>query len=125
MKATGSPGALTSNYVNPTNRIEAGSFAGEVAALALNLRFDDCDADWSTSCIELRQVRVCHSNPCKTWEGWTVGEIFDLGNNVLGGCTPMSQINKLDGCIQFINNAFRGGAELAIGAAGQFSSGAC
>jgi len=109
-------GVLSQNWVNPPHRA-LGGLAGETAGLALNVKLDECDADWSTSCINLRGLRVCrHPNSsgrteCQPFWGLTVGEIFAQANSVLGGCSG-GNVSQLFECVRYINRAFVDGKSL-------------
>jgi len=107
---------LSQNWVNPPNRA-LGSLAGETAGLALNIKLDECDADWSTSCTTLRSLHVCrHPNDsgrtqCQPFWGQTVGQIFAEANAVLGGCDE-GNVSELFECVRYINRAFVDGKRL-------------
>jgi hypothetical protein len=49
---------LTQSSVNAPSR-SLGGLAGETAGLALNIKLDECDAEWSTSCNTLSSLSVC------------------------------------------------------------------
>jgi len=107
---------LSQNWVNPPNRA-LGGLAGETAGLALNLKLDECDAEWSTSCSTLRSLHVCrHPNSsgrtqCQPFWGQTVGQIFAQANSVLGGCSS-GNVAQLFECVRYINRAFVDGKRL-------------
>jgi len=103
------PAVLTQNWVDPPLRA-LGGLAGETAGLALNLKFDECDAEWSTSCNNLRDLTVCRHptsihNDCQPFWGSTIGQIFNTANSVLGGCSS-GNVNQLRDCVRYINRAF-------------------
>jgi len=111
------PAVLTRNWVNPPNRA-LGYLAAESAALTLNIRFDTCDADFSSSCGRLENLNVCKhpTNPqgtpqCNGFHGRTVGSILAQANSVLGGCST-GDANALFTCVQYINRAFVDGKRL-------------
>jgi hypothetical protein len=110
------PAVLSQNWVNPPTR-SLGGLAGETAGLALNLKLDECDADWSTSCNNLRGLTVCRHptnsgrTQCQPFWGLTVGQIFDQANSVLGGCSQ-GNVAELFECVRYINRAFVDGKAL-------------
>lgn len=56
-------GVLTQSYVNPVTTL--GQLVAEAATLTLNARFDECDADWSSSCQQMSDVKVCNQIECQ------------------------------------------------------------
>jgi len=106
---------LTQNFVNPT-RGQVGLLAAETAALTLNTKLDECDAEWSTSCTHLADYHVCEHpssihNDCQPWWGQTVSAILAQANSVLGGCQA-GDANALATCVRYINRAFVDGKRL-------------
>jgi len=110
------PRVLTQNYVDPPHA-SLGGLAAETASLQLNLKLDECSADWSSSCTLLRTLAVSQhpNNPsrtqCEPFWGLTVGEIFDQANAVLGGCTQ-GNAAELYTCVRYINRQFVDGKRL-------------
>jgi hypothetical protein len=110
------PAVLTQSWVNPPTR-SLGGLAGELAGLALNLKLDQCDADWSTSCNTLSSLHVCRHptnsgrTQCQPFWGQTVEQIFAQANSVLGGCST-GNVSQLFECVRYINRAFVDGKRL-------------
>jgi len=128
----GSNHPLAANYTNPGKWVNsqqqttiAGVFGGSLAGLALNLGFDECSAsNFSNGCNRLRNLYVCDSGQshfvlnnwrCNLYYNSTVGEIFNLGNEAIGGCCPSStnstlcNVDNLNSCVEAISAAFNGG----------------
>jgi len=124
--------ALSQNYTNPGKWVNsqlqttiAGVFGGNLAALALNIGFDECPAsNFSNGCHRLRQLHVCDSGQnhfvlnnfrCNNYYNFTVDAIFKLSNQAIGGCcsnSTLCNVNLLNSCIEAINAAFNGGQNL-------------
>jgi hypothetical protein len=110
------PAVLTQNWVNAPQRA-LGGLAGETAGLALNIKLDECDAEWSTSCTTLRSLHVCRHptsagrDQCQPFWGQTVGQIFAQANSVLGGCSSGNPAQLFE-CVRYINRAFVDGKRL-------------
>jgi hypothetical protein len=99
----GQPSALSANLENPTNN--QGSFAGNLTALALSLGFDANDSEFSDSDFPLANL-VINSG---SFEGLTVGELFELASDVFGGCNTDYAPSQLNAAVDAVNNAFSGG----------------
>jgi len=124
---------LSQNYTNPGKWVNsqlqttiAGVFGGSLAGLALNIGFDECPAsNFSNGCQRLRQLHVCDNGQnlfvlnnmrCNIYYDLTVGAIFNLANQALGGCcgnnATLCNVNSLNYCVEAINAAFNGGQNL-------------
>ncbi|MCX8056085.1 MAG: SpaA isopeptide-forming pilin-related protein [Ignavibacteria bacterium] len=97
----GTAGQLTMSYVNPTTT-PAGQFAGNVAALALNVAFNDSGLLGSTSTTKLGNL-VIASGPMKDYK---VYEVLLLANKALGGGTTPFSIQTLNDVVSKINYNF-------------------
>jgi len=101
----GTPGVLSQNYTNPTSSA-AGSFAGDVLALRLNI-------DYSAAGITGTGLanRTLEQGPL--W-GYSVQQVMDLANAVLGGQTwqlPWGmRVSDLDTVVANINSNYENGA---------------
>lgn len=94
-------GQFTSNYINPTTT-SAGSFAGNVAALMLNVAFNDAGLLGSTSTTKFKNLVVA-SGPMKDYK---VSEVLLLANIALGGGTTPFTIQVLNDVVSQINYNF-------------------
>lgn len=83
LPAGGPSGSLTTDHVDPVTT-EAGNFAGQVTALALSLGFSDAGIDGYGLLGDL-VIPFGVNHPAGSFAGWTVRELFDLANEVLGG----------------------------------------
>jgi len=97
----GAPGALNMNYINPITT-SAGQFAGNVAALTLNVLFNDSGYLGSSLTTKLRNL-VISSGPLKDYK---VGEVLLLANKALGGGITAFSIQTLNDVVSQINYAF-------------------
>lgn len=97
----GAPGALHMSYINPTTT-SAGQFAGNVAALMLNVAFNDSGFLGSSSTTKLRNL-VISSGPLKDYK---VGEVLLLANKALGGGSTPFTVQVLNDVVTQINYAF-------------------
>jgi hypothetical protein len=110
LPSSGDPNKLDKSYTNPI-RTASGSFGGEVVALALNLQSDECDAAWSKSCVNMKDLHVCKKGnndfECKDWDGKTIGEIFTIAQNQLGGCGQLYNNQQLCNLEEVIISTFK------------------
>lgn len=97
----GTAGQLNMNYINPTTT-PAGQFAGNVAALALNVAFNDAGLLGSTSTTKLGNL-VVGSGPMKDYK---VYEVLLLANKALGGGTTPFSVQTLNDVVSQINYNF-------------------
>lgn len=83
---TGPPCSLstTQDYVIPIPLPNAGSLAGEVVALTMNVAYNDVRLMPRHPGYDLELFRVSRGS----MRGKTVGQILDIGNRVLGGDPP-------------------------------------
>jgi len=75
----GQPVALMDDYFNPT--IKLGNLAGQVTALNISVQFDYAIDDFGASETNLGELIVAMGE----LEGWTVDEVLEEANLVLGG----------------------------------------
>jgi len=99
------PGALTSSATNPTSRTSAGVFAGQVLALQLSVNFSAAGVTRSgLAALTVRSGELT---------GYTVAQVLNLANQVLGGNTaalpPGLTISELNSIVDAINNNFDNG----------------
>ena len=111
---SGAPGQLTDTIVFNPLTTSAGSFAGEVLALRLNVGFSDTgflgDADVSFG--DLRIHNVPELGPGLNFTGLTVRELYDIAGSVLGGQSPaayFTTIASLNSVSAELNRSFGGG----------------
>lgn len=97
----GAPAALNMSHINPTSTA-AGQFAGNVAALALNVALNDAGVLGSTSTTKLGNLVVA-TGPMKDYK---VYEVLLLANKALGGGTTPFSIVTLNDVVSKINYNF-------------------
>jgi hypothetical protein len=100
----GKPGPLQNNYVNPTEKTEAGVLASQTLALALSLGFDASDPDFGSSEILLADLVLCDTDT--DFDGWTVGALFDEANIVLGGCESPYEPGEIADALTMVNENY-------------------
>ncbi len=99
-----SPRALENSYVNPGQTYQ-NVFAGQVVALTLSVRFDEWDANFSSSATKLGDLIVNSG----TFAGWTVYQILAEANKVLAGEASMYSASQLNAIVDAINNNYDNG----------------
>ncbi|SPE48882.1 conserved hypothetical protein [Verrucomicrobia bacterium] len=107
LAATGAPGALTNNLVNPTTS-SAGVFGPQVVALQLNVDFGDLGA---TIGLVSTIGNLVYDDPISPLNGQTVRQILALANSALGGSSLSAQgltIASLSALVANLNAAFDG-----------------
>lgn len=108
----GQPSALSASLTDPTGN--AGTFAGNLTALALSLGFDANDSEFSDSDFPLADLQVQSG----AFEGMTVGQLFDIANQVFGGCSDAYTAQQLNGILDAINNSYTDGNDQGSGIIG-------
>lgn len=105
----GPPTALTADFVNPSTKTVMNVLAGQVTALALNLGFDAYDPDFGPSTYALADMIVGSG----VLEGWTVAQVFEEANRILGGCASDYTAADVNKVVDAINkNYINGSANL-------------
>jgi len=101
----GTPAALEESAVDPGSEFTGGGvLLGQVVALTLSVGFDVCDEDFSPSDIPLGDLVVCDTS--SIFEGWTVGEVLNEANLVLGGCSQSYSPSDINDVVSSINENF-------------------
>jgi len=97
----------TGTLVNPTKNNYANVFAGQLVALALNLGFDNANANFAPSTGNLKDL-VIASGP---FVGKTVQFLFDNANLRIGGCSNAfnKTLSEYTTAIDNVNKAYDNG----------------
>ncbi|HEC21406.1 MAG TPA: hypothetical protein ENI95_00655 [Chloroflexi bacterium] len=116
LPAGGEAGPFAASYVDPDPEAgegsEAGVLAGQALALTLNIGFDQCDPDFGASDLDLAALIV--ADEASACFGWTVQQVLDEANLVLGGGGTLTP-SEIGDCVAGINENFVDGT-----AAGSF-----
>lgn len=81
---TGVAGKLDRDYLNPWNTTSSGALGGEMVALALNIAYNDAKQMPRTAGYKIENFILTSG----IFKGKTVGQVFAIGNAVLGGDPP-------------------------------------
>lgn len=109
LPASGFPGALTQNFVDPVTT-SSGIFGGLVTALALNVDFSDAGFTLGTARIPFGNLTLCSFSDLPNLNGLTVRESLAAMNTALGGASAIYVIDPyLTGLAIDIDLSFRGG----------------
>lgn len=92
--ATGTPAALTGDLIDPTSSA-AGSFAGDVLALKLDVDFSDAALLGGTSGLDFGDLTLCNFTALTALNGMTVRQLLALENALLGGGSGTYTIDQL------------------------------
>lgn len=105
---TSTPKALpVGNLVNPSRSAHKNVFAGQLVALALNLGFDNYNANFAPAAGNLKNLRI-GSGP---FMGWTVQQLFDEANRKIGGCSSASfSFSQYSNAVDMVNNSYNNGS---------------
>jgi hypothetical protein len=101
----GKPSALAASADNPGKKV-GGVLAGQTLALALSLGFDEWDASFGAADSALADLSLLDG----AYAGWTVREVYDQANDVLGGCADASDASSLNEALSAINETFVDGS---------------
>jgi len=117
LPAGGPPSALTATLINPTSS-SSGVFGGQVLTLKINLALDDLQGAQArigelTFCPRgqfaqlLADYEISPSLAAQL-DGWTVRQILDLAERVLGGSVPSPSAADLNALVEPLAVAFHG-----------------
>lgn len=103
----GTAEALTKNYVDPNNinkdpNNPKNVLAMHIVALTLSVNFDLLDEDFGESNTNLINAVITTG----TFQGWTVGEVLDEAEKVLGGCASNYSPTQMNEVISAINESY-------------------
>ena len=108
LPATGAPGALTADLINPLSS-SSGIFGGDVLALKLNVDFADAGVTAGTSSTRFGDLLLCGFSTLPALNGLTVRSFLAAANTALGGGSALYPISTLDSVANALNLAFVGG----------------
>ena len=103
LPSSGTPVALKSNLVNSATY--SNTLAGQVVTLKLNLVFDIYDPAFSPSTTSLKSLII----GTKTFAGWTVNQLMNEANNVLGGCSSRYTPAQINEAVTNVNQNYDNG----------------
>ncbi len=89
--------------VNPTSY--GNTFAGQLVALKLSVRFDEYDAWYSPSTTPLGDMVVASG----LFAGWTVQQVIDAADEKIGNCGNSYTREALNEALTAINEGYAGG----------------
>lgn len=102
LPATGAPGPLTMDYIDPT-ATASGEFGGDVAALQLNIDFADAGLLLGSAGLVFGNLHLCNDSAVPSLSGLTVRQVLGVLNTALsGGAAPYgySSLDLLAGELQ-------------------------
>lgn len=101
----GRPSALTQNLVDPVTY--SNTLGGQVAALALSVGFDLFYPDFGASSSSLGDQTIANG----IFGGWTVKQVLQEGNDVLGGCSTTHTAAEMTDALASINESYDDGVQ--------------
>ena len=115
LPASGPPGALTNDLVNPSSS-PSGLFGGFVVALKLNIDFSDAGLTLGNLGIPFGDLILTNfDTTLPALNGLTLRAVLDVVNTALGGGTPLYPIDfELTSVIGDLDLAFEGGTPSAF-----------
>ncbi len=105
LPASGAPGPLTSDLLNPTTSA-SGSFGGNTVALKLNIDFSDADLTGGTAAVAFGDLLICGAAPLANM---SVRDFLTVANTALGGGSTGYAFADLDAIATQLNGSFRDG----------------
>ena len=100
----GTPKILERNYDGDAGSLN-NNFANELCALAITIGFDERNPDFCVSGERLKNLEITQG----AFKDWTVAEVFNEANTVLGGCTSNYSAFQMAEVLSEINGNFRNG----------------
>ncbi len=99
----GTPSVLPGSATNPANN--KNTLANNLVALALSMKFDEADSNFSSSNTVLKDM-IITSGPMM---GSTVQQAWDLANKIIGGISTQYSPSEINTVIDNINRNFDNG----------------
>jgi|GEM_PF-6903410 len=99
---SGEANQLEKNFIEGEGASVKNIFANQLCVLALNLGFDERIPEFSPSPERLRSLLIKRG----PFKAWSVGELFNEANTVLGGCTSSYSAHQLVGVLEEVNQNF-------------------
>jgi hypothetical protein len=90
---------------NPSRQIYTNVFAGHLVSLNLNMTFDSLDAAFGNSSSLVKNATIKSG----MFTGWTVQQLYNEANRVIGCGGSNSYINALKDAVEDINESWEGG----------------
>ncbi|MCB9182754.1 MAG: hypothetical protein H6591_02465 [Flavobacteriales bacterium] len=88
--------------VNPSS--VNNTFVGHLVSLKISTRMDEIDPSFCASGTMLKDMVVASG----TFAGWTVQQLLDLADQVIGGCTSSYSVMTVVSAVANINNGYDG-----------------
>ncbi len=102
LPAGGKPTYLKRSYTDPSTNQLKNTMVSQLTALALSIGFDAYDSDFGSSDTPLENLVIVSGD----FAGWTVGELFDVSSDVLGGCRDDYDESELTDALAAVNENF-------------------
>jgi hypothetical protein len=96
------PKALTQDLTDATRKNYRNVLSGQVAALALSVGFDNYDPTFGQDSEALQFQEVASGS----FAGWTIEQVLDVANEVLGGCNTSYSCNEINSVVSKINENY-------------------
>jgi len=123
LPATGGAAALASSLTDATSS-SSGVYGGDVAALKLNIDFNDAGFVKGNSNVKFGDLTLCWFSTLSALNGTTVRQFLATANTALGGGSTGFAISDLDDVTHQLAGAFLGGTATSF-AQGHLVNGTC
>ena len=108
LPAVGDPSYLDNDLLNPAST-SAGTLAGHVLALQLNVSFADAGLLGGGSVLRFPDLRLCGVSSAPLLNNLTVRETLAAANRVLGGVTTPDDYEQFATAVAQLTNSFESG----------------
>lgn len=102
----GSVAMLPSGTLTNPGASYSNTFAGELIALKLSIRFDEMNSAFSPASVLLKNMVISSG----AFAGWTVQQLVNQADQAIGGCSSAYGINALNSALMTINLNYYQGA---------------
>ena len=109
LPASGTAAALDANLTNPTTT-SSGVFGGDVAALKLNIDFNDAGVIKGATSAKFGDLTLCGLTTLSALNGKSVRQFLSTANTALGGGSTGFTFEDLDDLTVLLVSAFLGGS---------------
>ncbi len=106
LPSTGSTSRLPVGTMQDPGASYGNTFAGQLVALKLSVRFDELSASFSSSTTLLKDMIIASG----TFSGWTVQQLITTADAKIGGCSGSYSRATLNTAVTAVNEGYLGGS---------------
>jgi len=105
LPAGATPSVLTASYTNPATKALKNTLVMHIVAATLSTGFDVYDPNFGQAGVNLGDMVIGSG----VFQGWTVNQLLEEANKVLGGCGGTYSAQELNDALDKVNNNYTNG----------------